>query len=87
MKAELQTMQDVSQKVTRMVIDTTERRATLWTEQTLPLADGSKNFNEMIWDLDFSEDGTRVSQVLEYVDTYKATQVLQQMLAKLGDSY
>ncbi|KAI1397737.1 hypothetical protein F4819DRAFT_470962 [Hypoxylon fuscum] len=84
MEIELQTMQDVSEKVTRMVIDTTERRATLWTEQTLSMADGSKNVHEMIWDLNFSEDGTRITQILEFVDTHEATKVLEQILANMG---
>ncbi|KAI1656540.1 hypothetical protein F4813DRAFT_128320 [Daldinia decipiens] len=84
MQVELQTMKDVSQKITRIVIDTTERRATLWSEQTILTADGSTSKVEVIWDLNFSEDGTRVSQIMEFVDTYEATRVLEQMLAKAG---
>ncbi|KAI6080605.1 hypothetical protein F4821DRAFT_251121 [Hypoxylon rubiginosum] len=84
MKMELQTMQDVSQKVTRTVIDTVERKATLWTEQTVFTVNGSKNVVEVIWDLNFSEDGTRVSQIMEFVDTYESTKVLEQMLAQAG---
>ncbi|KAI4864618.1 hypothetical protein F4820DRAFT_422895 [Hypoxylon rubiginosum] len=84
MKVELQTMRDVSQKVTRTVIDTVERRATLWTEQTVFTANGSESVVEVIWDLNFSEDGTRVSQIMEFVDTYESTKVLEQMLAKAG---
>ncbi|KAF3071244.1 hypothetical protein GL218_00617 [Daldinia childiae] len=84
MKVELQTMKEVSQKITRTVIDTTERRATLWSEQTILTANGSTSKVEVIWDLNFSEDGTRVSQVMEFVDTYEATKVLEQMLAQAG---
>ncbi|KAI2783172.1 hypothetical protein F4815DRAFT_382374 [Daldinia loculata] len=84
MQVELQTMKDVSQKITRTVIDTTERRATLWSEQTIFTANGSTSKVEVIWDLNFSEDGTRVSQIMEFVDTYEATKVLEQMLAKAG---
>ncbi|KAI0854036.1 hypothetical protein F5Y00DRAFT_65265 [Daldinia vernicosa] len=84
MQVELQTMKDVSQKITRTVIDATERRATLWSEQTILTANGSTSKVEVIWDLDFSEDGTRVSQITEFVDTYEATKVLEQMLVKAG---
>ncbi|XXH00554.1 hypothetical protein Hte_006902 [Hypoxylon texense] len=84
MKIELQTMRDVSQKITRTVIDTAERRATLWSEQTVFTADGSKSVVEVIWDLNFSDDGTRVSQIMEFVDTYESTKVLEQILARAG---
>ncbi|KAI1480602.1 hypothetical protein F4774DRAFT_77066 [Daldinia eschscholtzii] len=84
MQVELQTMKDVSQKISRTVIDTVERRATLWSEQTVTTADGSISKVEVIWDLNFSEDGSRVSQIMEFVDTYESTKVLEQMLAKAG---
>ncbi|KAI0169609.1 hypothetical protein GGR52DRAFT_573671 [Hypoxylon sp. FL1284] len=84
MKIELQTMADVTEKVNRTVIDTVERKATVWTEQTVYTVNGSKNPVEVIFDLDFSEDGTRISQILLFVDTYESTKVLEQMLAKSG---
>lgn len=80
MKVELQTMKDVSQKITRTVIDTTERAAVIWTEQTITIPDGSKKSVEVIWDLSFTEDGSRVSRILEFVDTYESTKVLEHML-------
>ncbi|KAM0816005.1 putative SnoaL-like domain-containing protein [Seiridium cardinale] len=82
MGIELQTMQEVSQKVTRSSIDTTQRRATLWTEQTITTTDQSKKVVEMIWDLEFTEDGTRVKQILEFVDSYESSQLLEEMLTK-----
>ncbi|KAI8960591.1 hypothetical protein F5Y11DRAFT_261876 [Daldinia sp. FL1419] len=85
MGVELQTMTDVSQMITRTVIDTAERRATLWSEQTVHTADGTTSKVEVIWGLSFSEDGTRVSQIVEFVDTYEATMVLEQMLAKMKE--
>ncbi|OTB14747.1 hypothetical protein K445DRAFT_318642 [Daldinia sp. EC12] len=84
MQVELQTMKDVSQKISRTVIDTVERRAALWGELTVTTADGSISKVEVIWDLNFSEDGTRVSQIMEFVDTYESTKVLEQILAKAG---
>ncbi|KAI1390888.1 uncharacterized protein F4822DRAFT_394741 [Hypoxylon trugodes] len=84
MKIELQTMQDVSQKITRTVIDTTERRAVIWSEQTITTPSGAQNQVELLWDLSFTEDGTRVTQIQEFVDTFEATKLLEQMLSKAG---
>ncbi|TGJ87527.1 hypothetical protein E0Z10_g1189 [Xylaria hypoxylon] len=83
MKHELQTMQDVTQKVTRTVIDTTERKATLWVETTVVTTD-AQNTVEVIFDLDLTEDGTQVSQVTEFVDTFESTKVLEEILAQMG---
>ncbi len=84
MKIELQTMKDVSQKVTRTVIDTAQRRATIWSEQTITTPDQSTSSVEVIWDLDFTEDGKRVKQILEFVDTFESTKMLEQMLSNAG---
>ncbi|KAK8050765.1 hypothetical protein PG994_012495 [Apiospora phragmitis] len=40
---------------------------------------------EMIFDLDFTDDGTRISQILVFVDTCESTRVLEQILAKAGE--
>ncbi|KAI1076450.1 hypothetical protein F5B20DRAFT_325894 [Whalleya microplaca] len=84
MRFELQTMQDVAQKVTRTVIDTAERRATIWTEQTVFTGDQAQKTVEVVFDLSFTEDGRKVSQILEFVDTYESTKVLEHMLSKAG---
>ncbi|KAM7190977.1 hypothetical protein V8F20_009515 [Naviculisporaceae sp. PSN 640] len=81
MQVELQTMKDVTQNVTRTIIDTKERAAVIWTEQVIRMPDGSTKSVEVIWDLSFTEDGTRVKQILEFVDTWESTRVLETMLA------
>ncbi|KAI3340689.1 hypothetical protein F4824DRAFT_451875 [Ustulina deusta] len=83
MQHELQTMQDVTQNVTRTVIDTTERKATLWVETTVVTTD-SQSTVEVIFDLNFTDDGTQVSQVIEFVDTFESTKVLEQILVQMG---
>ncbi|KAI0804332.1 hypothetical protein GGR55DRAFT_658091 [Xylaria sp. FL0064] len=83
MQHELQTMQDVAQNVTRTVIDATERKATLWVETTVTTTNG-KNTVEVIFDLNFTDDGTQVSQVMEFVDTWESTKVLEQILAQMA---
>ncbi|TRX98699.1 hypothetical protein FHL15_000041 [Xylaria flabelliformis] len=83
MKMELQTMREVSQKVTRMVIDTTQRRASIHTEQSILTVDGhSENTVETIYDLDFTEDGTKISRILVIVDTYESTKIIEEILSK-----
>jgi hypothetical protein len=83
MEIELQTMREVAQNITRTVIDATQRRASIWTEQTVVTGDGqSKNVVEVVWDLDFTEDGTRISQILEFIDTYESTKVIEEILRK-----
>ncbi|KAI0489834.1 hypothetical protein F4859DRAFT_462545 [Xylaria cf. heliscus] len=83
MKFELQTMREVSQNITRTVIDTAQRRASIHSEQIIVTADDpSKNVVEVIWDLDFTEDGTRISRIFETVDTYESTRFIEEMLSK-----
>ncbi|KAI0860706.1 hypothetical protein F4860DRAFT_478387 [Xylaria cubensis] len=83
MKMELQTMREVSQKVTRTVIDTTQRRASIHTEQSILTVDGhSENTVETIYDLDFTEDGTKISRILVTVDTYESTKIIEEILSK-----
>ncbi|KAK4213901.1 hypothetical protein QBC37DRAFT_315465 [Rhypophila decipiens] len=81
MQLDLQTMKDVTQNVTRTLIDTTERAAVIWTEQTITMPDGSTKSVEVIWDLSFTQDGTRVKRILEFVDTWESTKVLETVLA------
>lgn len=83
MQGELHTMKDVAQNVTRTVIDSVERKATLWVETTIWTPE-SQSTVEVIFDLNFTEDGTRVSQVTEFVDTYESTKLLEQILEKMG---
>lgn len=84
MKIELQTMKDVSQKTTRTIIDTTERTAVIWSEQTVSTFGGDTNVVEVILDLSFTEDGTRITQIMQYVDTYESTKLLEQILSNAG---
>ncbi|KAI0535659.1 hypothetical protein GGR58DRAFT_478309 [Xylaria digitata] len=83
MTHELQTMQDVTQNVTRTVIDTVERKATLWVETTVVTTNGQSTV-EVIFDLNFTDDGTQVSQVTEFVDTFESTKVLEQILSQMS---
>ncbi|KAI1170932.1 hypothetical protein F4777DRAFT_567497 [Nemania sp. FL0916] len=83
MEHELLTMQDALQNVTRTVIDTTERAATLWVEKTVHTA-ASTSTVEVVYDLSFTEDGGRISQVVEFVDTSESIKVLEQILSKMA---
>jgi hypothetical protein len=82
MKVELLTMQDVAQDVTRTVIDTEQRRATLLIEKTVFTVDGGKHTVEVVLDLGFTEDGTKVTEIVEFVDTFESTKVLEQILSR-----
>jgi hypothetical protein len=81
MKMELLTLQDVAQNVTRTVIDTEQRRATLAIEKTVFTGDGGKSTVEVVIDLGFTDDGMKVSQIVEFVDTFESTKVLEQILS------
>ncbi|KAK8103053.1 hypothetical protein PG984_016199 [Apiospora sp. TS-2023a] len=48
--------------------------------------DKDKTPVEVVFDLDFTADGTRVSQILEFVDTLESTRVLEHMLAKAKEA-
>ncbi|KAK2607577.1 hypothetical protein N8I77_006240 [Diaporthe amygdali] len=84
MKMELQTISDVVQNVTRTVIDAHQRVANVWIEMIVHTIDGLKSFVEVIYDLEFTQDGKQISQYIEFVDTYESAKVLEQMLSKLG---
>ncbi|KAI1330890.1 hypothetical protein F5Y16DRAFT_318959 [Xylariaceae sp. FL0255] len=80
---ELQTMQDVSQNVTRTVIDTVGLKASIGIEKTV-FTSSAKTTVEVIMDLDFTQDGTQITQVMEFVDTYQSTKVLEEMLSNMA---
>lgn len=82
MKVELLTMQDVAQNVTKTVIDAEQRRATLWVEKTVFTVDGGKSVVEVVIDLGFTGDGTKVVEIVEFVDTFESTKVLEQILSR-----
>ncbi|KAI1125304.1 hypothetical protein F5Y10DRAFT_11438 [Nemania abortiva] len=83
MKSELLTIQDAAQNVTRTVIDTTQRAATLWVEKTVYTAASSSTV-EVVYDLSFTEDGSKISQVVEFVDTSESIKVLEQILSRMA---
>lgn len=37
--------------------------------------------NQVIYDLEFTEDGKQISRYTEFVDTYESTKVLQKTLS------
>lgn len=84
MKMELHTMVDVAQNVTRTVIDAHQRVANVWVEKTVHTVDGSSSSVEVIYDLEFTQDGKEISQYIEFVDTFESVKVLEEMLSKLG---
>jgi hypothetical protein len=84
---EFRTMKDVHQKVTRTVIDTDARAAVVWVEMSISTAaevggdgQGVVVVVEVLWDLSFTEDGKKVRQVLEFVDTYESSKMLEGMM-------
>lgn len=82
MKIELLTMEDASQNVTRTVIDADERKATIWSEQTVVTNNGqSVNTIEVVFDFDFTEDGTKITRIMEFIDTYESTKVIEEILS------
>ncbi|KAI0876160.1 hypothetical protein GGS24DRAFT_452152 [Hypoxylon argillaceum] len=83
MESELLTMQDASQNITRTVIDTTQRAATVWVEKTVHTAASSSTV-EVVYDLSFTGDGSQISQVVEFVDTSESIKVLEQILSKMA---
>ncbi|KAI3332177.1 hypothetical protein HD806DRAFT_479724 [Xylariaceae sp. AK1471] len=74
---------NVSHNITKTFIHTTERRATLHSKQTV-VTDGSNTIIEVIWGLYFTRDGMKISQTMEFVDTYKPVEVTEEMLSKLA---
>ncbi|POS70321.1 hypothetical protein DHEL01_v211283 [Diaporthe helianthi] len=84
MSMELNTMTDVKQNVTRTVIDAHQRVANVWIDKTVYTVDGSESSVEVIYDLEFTQDGKQITKYIEFVDTFKAVQVLEQMLSNAG---
>ncbi|KAH8205140.1 hypothetical protein TruAng_000705 [Truncatella angustata] len=85
MQIKLQTIQEVSFKVTRTVTDVAERRAVLWSEQIIATADGSKSAVEVVRDLDFTEGGSRIKQIQEFIDNpYKPENAEPDLVSSSG---
>ncbi|KAL1870731.1 hypothetical protein Daus18300_005051 [Diaporthe australafricana] len=80
----LQTYADVVQNVSRTVIDAHQRVANVWIEKIVHMVDGSTSSVEVIYDLEFTQDGKQISQYTEFVDTYESIKVLEGMLSGLG---
>lgn len=44
----------------------------------------ANRLEQVIYDLEFTQDGKMISQYIEFVDTYESVKVLEQMLSKHG---
>lgn len=44
----------------------------------------ANRLEQVIYDLEFTQDGKMISQYIEFVDTYESVKVLEQMLNKHG---
>lgn len=44
----------------------------------------ANGFYKVIFDLEFTQDGKQISQIIEFVDTFESAKVLEQLLSKVG---
>ena len=84
MMPEFGTMEETRVKILESVIDPVNRKASARAEHWTKIVNNEPTTLEVCWWLDFTDDGTKVSRVVEFIDTAVATQMIADMM-KQGD--
>ncbi|KAI1117641.1 hypothetical protein F5Y14DRAFT_319355 [Nemania sp. NC0429] len=82
MESALATMESTRAELKELVIDTTNRKASVLAEHYTKIVGVEANILEVTWFLDFTEDGKRVSRVTEFIDTATAAKRIRDMQSR-----
>ncbi|KAI0154984.1 hypothetical protein GGR57DRAFT_502172 [Xylariaceae sp. FL1272] len=85
MRQEVTLIIDTSLVVRACTIDSPRQQASIWVEQhvTEKTDCGSKDSDmDLIWFLQFTPDGTKISQIIEFVDSLSAAEIIDSMTSK-----
>ncbi|KAI0545343.1 hypothetical protein F4679DRAFT_588648 [Xylaria curta] len=79
MESALPTIEDTRVEIKEFVIDPLKQKASVLAEHCTKIVSVEANIMEITWFLDFTEDGNRISRVVEFIDTAIATKRIVNM--------
>ncbi|KAI1157337.1 hypothetical protein F5B18DRAFT_666040 [Nemania serpens] len=79
MGSALATMEYTRVELKELVIDATNRKASVLAEHCTKIVGVEANILEIAWFLDFTEDGKQISRVTEFIDTATAARRIKDM--------
>ncbi|KAI1105756.1 hypothetical protein F4804DRAFT_303433 [Jackrogersella minutella] len=82
MAPELALMEDTHHKVLNYVVDPVRRTASAYSEHWTKLANQEPTSIEICWYVDFTEDGSKISRIVEFIDTAAATRMVEELMNK-----
>ncbi|KAI1183911.1 hypothetical protein F5B17DRAFT_107774 [Nemania serpens] len=79
LESALSTMESTRVELKELVIDSANRKASVLAEHCTKILGMDPNILEVTWFFDFTEDGKRITQVTEFIDTETAARRIQDM--------
>ncbi|KAI2638021.1 hypothetical protein GGS26DRAFT_438160 [Hypomontagnella submonticulosa] len=80
MRPEIATLEEARFKILESVIDPAKRKASASTECWLKMAGTDPTTMEICWYLDFTDDGKKISRVVEFIDTATSAKVIEYIM-------
>ncbi|OTB02043.1 hypothetical protein M426DRAFT_25056 [Hypoxylon sp. CI-4A] len=80
MTPEIALMEETRAKILESAVDPANRTASARAEHWTKIANREPTTLEICWFLDFTDDGTKISRVVEFIDTAVATRMIEDML-------
>ncbi|KAI1780879.1 hypothetical protein F4818DRAFT_397126 [Hypoxylon cercidicola] len=79
MAPEIMMMEEVRFKILDSVVDPLKRKASARVEHWTKLAGRKPTILEMCWFVDFTEDGRKISRIIEFIDTSIASKMIEEL--------
>ncbi|KAI2627377.1 hypothetical protein GGS26DRAFT_561568 [Hypomontagnella submonticulosa] len=79
MVSAIKTMEETRVNIIETIIDPARRKASIYSEHWTKIVGCEANALEICWFLDFTEDGKKISRVIEFIDTASATRRIEAM--------
>ncbi|KAI0384954.1 hypothetical protein F5Y04DRAFT_202130 [Hypomontagnella monticulosa] len=83
MGPEIATMEETRFKVLESVIDPAKRKASASTEYWLKIAGSAPTTMEICWYFDFTDDGKKISRIVEFIDTATSVKVIEDIIKQM----
>ncbi|KAI1377074.1 hypothetical protein F4677DRAFT_417335 [Hypoxylon crocopeplum] len=77
MALQIASLEEMRYNVLDYVIDHVQCKASVRVEQFIKPFGNDDSTMEIVWNLDFTDDGTEITRVIEFIDTALPTKVLQ----------
>ncbi|KAI6087148.1 hypothetical protein F4821DRAFT_237145 [Hypoxylon rubiginosum] len=84
MASELGVMEEAHLEILNIVVDPARRKASAHTEFRVKVAGREDPISsEFCWYLDFTEDGTKISRVVEFIDSATSALMIEEMMKEM----